>query len=426
MLEKILNAAICTALVCLLNSANALTRTNPVGDTEYFHNTIRVSEDGTARAEVEQFRRSKESNFKAREGVPFFNELLFFRKSLESVEILKAEYVLTDGTRVPLEPANIEQFMLANGPLGVKVDEKVLELIKDQWLCRVVFEKKDNVAGYYFHYVHTFRSFLPGYFSWEQILDHPQGKHGDTRYTLIAPSSMKLWFGNRQPDQFHQAGDSQIAEWRYSNDMDSLATTFVSFPSANTKQYVLFQVANSSSTEFMKRFDQYFSARDASEMASMELLANQITTAAAANSDSEKIEAVYQWVKENLTYGEQVWARDGTTPLQPSALLQQKTGDCKDYVWLTISLLRSIGIQAYPVMLNTDARNAVSLNTARHRFDHIIVYIPLLDAFIDPTSKKERSADSTLPLAGLTAICGDGKMRTIFNKKTDNVSQGTN
>lgn len=103
-------------------------------------------------------------------------------------------------------------------------------------------------------------------------------------------------------------------------------------------------------------------------------------------------------------------------PAQPAVTLARGYGDCKDKAILLIALARARGIDAHLTLVRTRPAGAIAAAPASFAvFDHAIVYVPSLDAFLDPTI--DRNDPWTLPPGdqGATAfvIDVDDTLRTL-------------
>lgn len=75
-------------------------------------------------------------------------------------------------------------------------------------------------------------------------------------------------------------------------------------------------------------------------------------------------------------------------PNKPTKVFKQRYGDCKDKSLLLIALLRSEGLSAFPLFINTDLQHETSNQTpSNNAFDHCVVYFKYKgkEFFIDPT-----------------------------------------
>ncbi|HOC94111.1 MAG TPA: DUF3857 domain-containing protein [bacterium] len=68
---------------------------------------------------------------------------------------------------------------------------------------------------------------------------------------------------------------------------------------------------------------------------------------------------------------------DTIVPNDAEAVLKNRRGDCKDKAVLLLSLLYSVGIEAYPALLNNDRdSNIAEMLPVPYYFNHAIVYVP--------------------------------------------------
>ncbi|HYY95499.1 MAG TPA: DUF3857 domain-containing transglutaminase family protein [Pyrinomonadaceae bacterium] len=80
-------------------------------------------------------------------------------------------------------------------------------------------------------------------------------------------------------------------------------------------------------------------------------------------------------------------------PTQPSKVFERRFGDCKDKSLLLSTILNALGIEAYPALVNTDARRTLDeWQPSPYDFDHCIVQSRLGDKtyWIDPTVSYQR------------------------------------
>ncbi|MCH6256986.1 DUF3857 domain-containing protein [Puniceicoccaceae bacterium K14] len=111
--------------------------------------------------------------------------------------------------------------------------------------------------------------------------------------------------------------------------------------------------------------------------------------ASALNHDDtvkSKIDAVMAYISSNYTYKAILFGPKARIPRTFSEIEANKFGDCKDHTVVAIQLLRELGIEAHPSLVNT-YRVANSDAISLDQFDHMIVYVPEAteNQFIDPT-----------------------------------------
>lgn len=99
----------------------------------------------------------------------------------------------------------------------------------------------------------------------------------------------------------------------------------------------------------------------------------------------EAAQALYQWVCNQITYVALFldW-NDGFVPHTPQSILTKRYGDCKDKAILLKTLLECQNITAYTALISPKLEPEPPLPCESY-FDHVILYLPELDVFVDPT-----------------------------------------
>ncbi len=96
-------------------------------------------------------------------------------------------------------------------------------------------------------------------------------------------------------------------------------------------------------------------------------------------SDFEKIRAVYNFVVSDIRYSsEWEFGVHGYKPYSADAIFKRKFGDCKDKAILINTMLKTIGIKAYPVLIRGEdgrSKEDLTLPMVNH-FNHCISYVP--------------------------------------------------
>jgi hypothetical protein len=115
-----------------------------------------------------------------------------------------------------------------------------------------------------------------------------------------------------------------------------------------------------------------------------------------AASTAGKVERLHNWVTQSIRYVG-IGLEDGGLVSQPAAnVLAARYGDCKAHATLLKALLVTQGIEANLVLVNADPHYTLT-DVATQNFDHVIVYVPQLDQYLDPTAS--RVAFGALPSA---------------------------
>ncbi|HXI73801.1 MAG TPA: DUF3857 domain-containing transglutaminase family protein [Verrucomicrobiae bacterium] len=109
----------------------------------------------------------------------------------------------------------------------------------------------------------------------------------------------------------------------------------------------------------------------------------------------QQVLAVLRFVQDEVRYFGIEIGVSANKPADPSTVFTRRFGDCKDKSLLFVTLLRGLGIEAYPVLVNTQARHTVQdwLPSAGS-FDHCIAVVRLDGQtwWLDPTAGYQRGS----------------------------------
>ena len=150
------------------------------------------------------------------------------------------------------------------------------------------------------------------------------------------------------------------------------------------------------------------------------------------DTDEAKVAAALEFVQSEVRYFSVSLGESSHRPSPPGIVLRRRYGDCKDKSLLLVTLLRELGIDSRPALLQIGARSGLekTLPSAQF-FDHVIVQVSVGGHifFLDPTRLGQHgSLDrmgqahdgaqilvvapgtrdlSTIPAADVTAIVDD-------------------
>jgi transglutaminase-like putative cysteine protease len=148
--------------------------------------------------------------------------------------------------------------------------------------------------------------------------------------------------------------------------------------------------------------DALFQMNDASR-AAVAKLAGQIR--AEHPQQRDQIAASIRFVQDQVRYLGIEMGRNSHEPHQPSEVLEQRWGDCKDKAFLLAALLRELGVEAYPALVNTKLRHNMDRELpSPFEFDHVITEVLVGSAgrIGGATQKRTYWIDSTLADQGGT------------------------
>lgn len=113
---------------------------------------------------------------------------------------------------------------------------------------------------------------------------------------------------------------------------------------------------------------------DDTSHAAVTRLANEIRKA--HKGRDAQIVAAIRFVQDDIRYLGIEMGRGSHEPRQPSAVVTQRYGDCKDKALLLAALLRELGIEAYPALVNTKLRAHLDgYLPSPFLFDHVITQV---------------------------------------------------
>ncbi len=101
-----------------------------------------------------------------------------------------------------------------------------------------------------------------------------------------------------------------------------------------------------------------------------------------------KAVAILDFVQQEVRYLGMELGAGSYRPNPPAEVLARRFGDCKDKTVLFCALMRAVGLEAYPALVDTDyAARIDAWLPSPHAFDHVIVAIPQGDGYVwvDPT-----------------------------------------
>ncbi len=113
-----------------------------------------------------------------------------------------------------------------------------------------------------------------------------------------------------------------------------------------------------------------------------------VRTLAAKPTNDERVSGALQWVQNEIRYFSVSLGESSHRPTAPAVTLQRRYGDCKDKSFLLIEMLRALGVQAQPVLVNSRLSSGVSDSLpSPYAFDHVIVRAEVDGKvyFLDPT-----------------------------------------
>ncbi|MEM1247502.1 MAG: DUF3857 domain-containing protein [Acidobacteriota bacterium] len=116
----------------------------------------------------------------------------------------------------------------------------------------------------------------------------------------------------------------------------------------------------------------------------------------ADKSTAEKVIGARNWVQREIRYFAVSVGQHSHRPHPPSETLERRYGDCKDKTVLLLALLKRLGLEAWPVLVDTDwGRGVRQFLPSPYSFNHVIVAVQAdgKDWWIDPTVSHQGGAE---------------------------------
>jgi transglutaminase-like putative cysteine protease len=134
------------------------------------------------------------------------------------------------------------------------------------------------------------------------------------------------------------------------------------------------QVSEFNSWSEVARWSDALFQLDAKSRAAVKELADRIRLQHPTQPD--RIVAAIRFVQDDVRYLGIEMGRNSHEPHQPSLTLEQRWGDCKDKAFLLAALLRELGVEAYPALVNTTLRHELDRQLpSPFLFDHVIAQV---------------------------------------------------
>lgn len=132
------------------------------------------------------------------------------------------------------------------------------------------------------------------------------------------------------------------------------------------------------------------------------------------SADEEGVIQIIRFVQDEIRYLGMSNGVNSHKPHHPEKVFGQRFGDCKDKSYLLTYMLRKIGVEAWPAIVNTKARRYVDRYVASpFAFNHVIVKINWKGKtyWVDPTYNNQKGGIDQLqnPLYGKALVVDNNK-----------------
>jgi Domain of Unknown Function with PDB structure (DUF3857)/Transglutaminase-like superfamily len=291
----------------------------------------------------------------------------------QTFEILEAYTRKADGRVIQADQSQIATQDGVIGPFITLLDIKVKQIpfrdlsAGDTWVLTYRIVEKDH--------------YIPGHFSWTTLMPaSPVELEFDFR--MKAPKAIAIPHAEKDL-AYEESQDGAWANRHWSGKVAHRAITeknianYVSFlPSL---QFSTFQTYDDIGASFFEAAKSKFAVTPA-----VQKLADEIT--AGREGARAQAEAIFDWVSKNVHYVAVFFGSGRFVPNDAETVTQRRFGDCKDHATLMIALLAAKGIDAEYALIGSTGGHDLYTVPVIEAFNHVIVYIPSLNLYADPTS----------------------------------------
>jgi len=231
--------------------------------------------------------------------------------------------------------------------------------------------------------------------------------------TLDAPDSIKLYFKNinteRKPEIAHIKGRAIYKLEFKEDDIYDENLAKENYTPANIGFLPMIVVSTMKDwSEFSAWYWKEFSKNTVS---SPEVKSEVIKITGDKKIPEDKIMAIARYLYDNYRYVAMNLNEHNYEPHPASEVFKNKFGDCKDQTVLLITMLKEIGVEAYPVLVCSETNgNPANLLPNPSAFDHLIAGVKLESKiyFLDPLLEGYKFGETPYSLEGSYAFIVDG------------------
>jgi len=345
--------------------------------------TIVIHADGTH----EHFMESTE-RIESELGVSEYGErILSFNSTLESMEIIDAYTISPKGERFRVEPQairTVEEEISGGAPMFSDMKNKVIVYPNIEVGSTLYLKARSRQQLPHFGKEFFFHEVFSPHVRYENVVYH----------VIVHPSvELKISSNGMQggaftPDaQAEALGPKGYRHYRFTY---SQANAYPAEPGQLHYSYFAPHLMLTTFPDYIavgKAYERY--AKPKTRVTTkVRQLADEITKG--ITRESEQIQALYHWVTRNIRYVAIYLGDGGFEPHDVDAIIKNRYGDCKDHVVILQALLAARGIEASPALINSGMGQQLSPVPVTFPLNHVILYLPKIDLYLDPTAQFAR------------------------------------
>jgi len=404
MMLKHIRSAATALLVAVSIAATAQTPSDQPIRIERISVDVRLEADGTWVQTTEQ-----RLKLQSQSGVEQAGQMAFvYDVAMQKFEVLGAYTQKPDGRKVEVKkdaifvrdlPATTGAPMFADVKVAVIVFPEIA--VGDSLYAQVRHEQ--------------LQAMFPGQYS-NLFSMTPHALVDENRITLRVPAAVALRIANEGYDEKRtDSGNFMSYEWSARN------TQVEAMEPGSVAQVDYSKRLQVSTFAGFPAFARAYSDRaqdKARPSAAVKKLADEIT--AGATAPREQAKRLYDWVSRNIRYVGIFLGTGAVVPHAADEVLANRYGDCKDQVTLLSALLAAKGIEARTAIVSAGDSYWIGALPVLPNFNHVIVYLPGLDVWADPTATRTPFGRLPLAVQGKTAVLTPaGELRSTPLARSD-------
>ena len=356
---------------CGVSHAEYKPSSSVVSVVTYLH----VNKDGSSTEDMEVLKRVNTAQAIRSLG----EQKISFVSTLETVEIVEAYTVRPDGSKIHVDKDKIRT-----------QDEKESDgssIYSDRKVTIIIFPNIEVGSQVYYkaktvQHTPTF----PGHFYWSSFFT-PHRPYEEFKVYLTHDSEIELQFdlkGATGGRVASRTGDPTGSK-RYFFDYKQLSA----YPGESSR-VGLYDFAPRIMISSFKDFaalGEAYQVRAHAKAAPTPAVTKLAQEIVGKESDQLKqARMLYNWVSHNLRYVGVYVGAGGFVPHDAQSILDNRYGDCKDHVVILESLLRAVGIESSPALVNSGDSYLLHKLPLTSPFNHVITYLPKYKLFLDSTN----------------------------------------
>jgi transglutaminase-like putative cysteine protease len=332
-----------------------------------------------------------EATLLAPSAVQTLSQARLFVTENQTLEIVEAYTRKADGRVIPVERREIATQDGAIGPVLTFLDLKVRQVpfrevaVGDTLVLSVCYTEHE-------HYV-------PGQYSYFAEAA-ANGIEQSVNFTLRAPESVPIRHRAHQIAYMEaREGDAVVRRW---SGTFNLAPTTEKGVTDLSFRIPHFAFSTFDSYETIGRAYAEAAAQKMQITPKVKALANEIT--AGTSDPRAQAEAIFAWVAKNIRYVAVYFGAGRIVPNDADTVLLRGFGDCKDKAAVMGALLAAKDITSEQVLIHSGWAFTLPDPPIQQAFNHVIVYLPSFDRYVDPSSPISTFTSLPPSLAGKPVV----------------------